>query len=330
MTQEYQTERQGNDEAVGVGAREDARCEECGGRLVSDETRGETRCGECGLVVDEQRVDPGPEWRAFTPEERDDRRRVGPPSTQLMHDRGLSTVIDWRNADTSGRTLSARKRSQMNRLRRLNRTAEANPSKARTLQPGLREISRMGSALGLPEHVRETAGVVFRRALEEDLVRGRSIEGVATAAVCVAARQAGVPRSAAELETVSRVERKEFQRTLRYLDRELGLDVRPAKPAQYLDRFVSALDLSSETARCARRLIEIAESEGLHSGKKPTSLAAAAIYAAGVLTNEKVTQDEVSEIASVTAVTVRKRYPELVEAAAARDGDHPCAGGPSA
>ncbi|MFB6134988.1 MAG: transcription initiation factor IIB family protein [Halanaeroarchaeum sp.] len=299
------------------------RCPECEGHLARDEERGETVCEDCGLVVDEDQIDPGPEWRAYDAAEREQKRRVGPPSTKLMHDEGLSTKIDWRNTDTNGRTLSSRKRRQMHRLRRLDSTSKANPSKARTLQPALKEVSRMGSALGLPDHVRETASVIFRRAHDEDLVRGRSIEGVATAALYAAARQADIPRTADEMERVSRVDVKEFQRTYRYISRELGLEIRPVDPDTYVDRFISDLGLSSEVERCARTLLSAAREQGLHSGKKPTSMAAGAIYAAGVLTNEKVTQEEVSEVTDVTKVTIRKRYPELVEAV--DPGETPCA-----
>ncbi|MFB6070541.1 MAG: transcription initiation factor IIB family protein [Halanaeroarchaeum sp.] len=295
-------------------------CPECDGTLSWDEARGETVCEDCGLVIDEEQIDPGPEWRAYNASERAEKRRVGPPSTKLMHDEGLSTTIDWRDTDTNGRVLSSRKRQQMHRLRRLDSTAKANPSKARTLQPALKEISRMGSALGLPDHVRETAGVIFRRALDEDLVRGRSIEGVATAALYAAARQANVPRTTDEMERVCRVGGKEFQRTYRYISRELGLEIHPVDPETYVDRFVSDLGLSPEVERCAHRLLTVAKEEGLHSGKKPTSLAAGAIYAAGVLTNEKVTQAAVSEVTDVTKVTIRKRYPELVEAVEATGG----------
>ncbi|WP_275264636.1 TFIIB-type zinc ribbon-containing protein, partial [Halobellus captivus] len=39
-------------------------CPECGGTLITDETHGETVCSDCGLVVDEDSIDRGPEWRA--------------------------------------------------------------------------------------------------------------------------------------------------------------------------------------------------------------------------------------------------------------------------
>jgi len=202
----------------------------------------------------------------------------------------------------------------MQRLRTWNERFRTRDSKERNLKQALGEIDRMASALGLPENVRETASVIYRRALEEDLLPGRSIEGVATASLYASARQAGTPRSLDEISAVSRVEKMELTRTYRYIIRELGLEVKPADPEHYVPRFVSDLDLSDETERMARELLESARQEGVHSGKSPVGLAAAAVYAAALLTNEKVTQNEVSEVASISEVTIRNRYKELLEA----------------
>ncbi|WP_129115642.1 transcription initiation factor IIB [Halegenticoccus tardaugens] len=289
-------------------------CPECGGRLVTDTEHGETVCTDCGLVVEEDSVDRGPEWRAFNGEERNSKSRVGAPTTQMMHDKGLSTNIGWQDKDAYGKALSARQRRQMQRLRTWNERFRTRDSKERNLKQALGEIDRMASALGLPENVRETASVIYRRALSEDLLPGRSIEGVATSALYAAARQAGTPRSLDEIASVSRVDKMELTRTYRYVVRELKLEIQPADPEQYVPRFASDLDLSDETERRARQLLRTAKEAGIHSGKSPVGLAAAAVYAAALLTNEKVTQSEVSDVANISEVTIRNRYKELLEA----------------
>ena len=289
-------------------------CPECGGSLVTDEARGETVCGDCGLVVETDAVDRGPEWRAFDSSERDSKSRVGAPTTRMMHDKGLSTNIGWQNKDAYGNSLSARQREQMQRLRTWNERFRTRNSKERNLKQALGEIDRMSSALGLPENVRETASVIYRRALNEDLLPGRSIEGVSTAALYAAARKAGTPRSLDEISAVSRVEKDEIARTYRYVVRELKLEIQPADPEQYVPRFASDLGLSDEAERRARQLLQTAKEQEVHSGKSPVGLAAAAVYAASLLTNEKVTQSEVSEIANISEVTIRNRYHELLEA----------------
>lgn len=58
---------------------------------------------------------------------------------------------------------------------------------------------------------------------------------------------------------------------------------------------------------------ETAKAEGVHSGKSPGGLAAAAVYAATHLTNEQLTQEAVSDTANVSKVTIRDRYQELLD-----------------
>ena len=288
-------------------------CPECDGKLVHDEEHGETVCESCGLVVEEGEIDPGPEWRAFDSREQDQKSRVGAPTTQMMHDKGLSTNIGWQDKDAYGNALSSRQREKMQRLRTWNERFRTRDSKERNLKQALGEIDRMASALGLPENVRETASVIYRRALEEDLLPGRSIEGVATSSLYAAARQAGNPRSLDEIERVSRVDRMELTRTYRYVVRELNLEVKPADPESYVPRFASELGLSDEVERHARELLDTARGTEVISGKSPVGLAAAAIYAASLLSNEKVTQSEVSDVADVSEVTIRNRYHGLLD-----------------
>ena len=275
---------------------------------------GELIHEETGLIIEEDQIDRGPEWRAFNHSERQSKSRVGAPTTKTMHDKGLTTTIDWKDKDAYGRSLSSEKRSQMHRLRKWQERIRTKDAGERNLQFALSEIDRMASALGVPRSVREVASVIYRRALSEDLIRGRSIEGVSTAALYAACRKEGIPRSLEEIAEVSRVERKEIGRTYRYISQELSLEMRPVDPKKYVPRFCSALELPEEVQSKAKEIIDVTAEEGLLSGKSPTGFAAAAIYAASLLCNEKKTQREVADVAQVTEVTIRNRYQEQIEA----------------
>ncbi len=275
---------------------------------------GELIHEETGLILEDDQIDRGPEWRAFTHSERQDKSRVGAPTTKTMHDKGLTTTIDWKNEDAYGRSLSSEKRSQMHRLRKWQERIRTKDAGERNLQFALSEVDRMASAMGVPRAVREVASVIYRQALNEDLIRGRSIEGVSTAALYAACRKEGIPRSLEEIAEVSRVERKEIGRTYRYISQELGLEMRPVDPKKYVPRFSSQLDLSEEVQAKAKEIIDTTAEQGLLSGKSPTGFAAAAIYAASLLCNQKKTQREVADVAQVTEVTIRNRYQEQIEA----------------
>ncbi|MFB6122862.1 MAG: transcription initiation factor IIB family protein [Haloferacaceae archaeon] len=295
-------------------AAEGTSCPECGATVRTDDERGESYCTACGVVVAADAVDRGPEWRAFDRQERNRKSRVGAPTTKMLHDEGLSTVIDWQDRDAHGRAIDGKKRARLRRMRRWDERFRSTDARDRNLKQALGEIDRMASALGLPENVRETASVVYRRALDADLLPGRSIEAMATASLYAAGRQAGIPRSLDEFEPVSRVERREFARAYRYVARELGLTIQPSSPRDYLPRFASSLELSDEATTLARELLAAGRERSVHSGKNPVGLAAAALYAGAKLANEDVTQRDVGDVADVSEVTIRNRYQELLEA----------------
>jgi transcription initiation factor TFIIB len=270
-------------------------------------------CIECGLVLKEETLDRGPEWRAFTPAERDEKSRVGAPATNLLHDKGLSTKISWQNKDAYGNQLPGRKRKRLQRLRKWDERFRAKDNQERNLKQGLGEISRMASALGLSQQVRETAAVLYRRAVDDELLPGRSIEGMASAALFAAARSHTVPCHLSEFANVSRVEKLRIQRAYRYLVRVLSLEIQPEDPMEYLPQFASRLGASDEAAHVARELLDAAIEACIHSGKSPKGMAAAAMYAATQLTNEKLTQEAVGDAANVSPVTIRTRYQEILE-----------------
>ena len=206
-----------------------------------------------------------------------------------------------------------RNRAQLFRLRKWQRRIRISNATERNLAFALSELDRMASALGLPKSVRETAAVIYRKAVDKNLIRGRSIEGVVAAALYAACRQAGVPRTLDEIATFSRVDRKEIGRTYRFIARELGLKLMPTSPADYVPRFCAALGLSGDVQKKAIEIIKKAEERELTSGRGPTGVAAAAIYIASILLGERRTQREVAEVAGVTEVTIRNRYKELAE-----------------
>ena len=308
------TEKEQMKEDVAEIEKQETICPECGStKLINDHERGEVVCGNCGLVIDDNLVDMGPEWRAFDHEQRDKRTRVGAPITYTIHDKGLSTMIDWRNKDIYGRDIPARNRAQWYRLRKWQRKIRISGATERNLAFALSELDRDSSRLGLPRSVRESASVIYRNAVENKLIRGRSIEGVVAASLYAACRRCKVPRTLDEIAEVSRVSKKEVGRTYRFLTRELHIRLPPTSPIDYVPRFASELNLSGVVQSKAIEIINQAMDNGLTSGRGPTGVAAAALYIASVLLNERKTQRDVADIAGVTEVTIRNRYKELTE-----------------
>ncbi|MHA1651995.1 MAG: transcription initiation factor IIB [Candidatus Helarchaeota archaeon] len=304
----------GDSQSVSFFTLEIKSCSECGNtRLIKDYERAEIICMNCGLVLRERLMDDGPEWRAFDMEQLDKRARVGAPSTYTIHDKGLSTMIDWRNQDIFGKNLTPKRRAQIYRLRKWQRRIRISDAKERNLAVALSELDRMASHLSLPRNVREVAAMIYRKAVDSRIIRGRSIEGVCAAALYAACRQCRIPRTLEEIAAIAKVIKKEIGRNYRYIARKLKMNIPPTDPIDYVSRFVSDLRLSGGVQRKAIEILREAVTIGLTSGRGPMGLAAASIYIASLLLNERRTQREIADIAKVTEVTVRNRYKELVD-----------------
>jgi transcription initiation factor TFIIB len=269
-------------------------CPECAGSLRVDGT--ETVCRECGLVVTEDRLDRGPEWRNFDDEE--DRRRTGAPLSRSRHDRGLSTEIGHSTR------LSGRKRRRLSRMRRQHDRAKVSSTAERNQIYGFTEIRRVTSALSLPTDIRDQACVLFETAQNQDLLPGRSLEGFAAAAVYAVCRTNGLARTTEEITGTAKATPEEFQAAYDAMNRDLGLQTGPIDPAEYLPRFATELDLGPDVEAAARELLD-ATSPADIGGRNPSGVAAAALYAVTSVETDGPTQVEAAELADVTPVTLR-------------------------
>ena len=279
-------------------------CPECDGRLRTERT--ETVCAQCGLVVGEDALDRGPEWRSFADDDTDP-KRTGAPLTRSRHDRGLSTEI--------GRStrLKGRKRRQMARLRRQHNRARIASKAERNRVYAFTEIRRLTGQLDLPDTVRDRACVLFESAQDADLLRGRSLEGFAAAAVYATCRADGIARTVGEVVADAKATRDELRVAYGALNRDLGLPTGPVDPREYLARFASDLGLPRKIERRARQLADEAHERNLVGGRNPGGVAAACLYTAARERNDGLTQREAAAVADVTPVTLRTTYAELRE-----------------
>ena len=288
------------------------KCPECGsGNLVHDYDTGETICGDCGLVLYEQMMDKGPEWRAFTQEEKASRSRVGVPTSYSVHDKGLSTAISQVDRDAFGRKLPLATRLQMWRLRKWQIRSRVHSSIDRNLAQAMAELDRLSDKVYIPPSIKEKAAVIYRKALDKGLVRGRSIAAIAAAALYAACRGSGTPRTLREIAEASLVDKKDVARCYRLLLRELDVHMPIADPLTYISKIAERTGISGKTQGIAIQILREARKKRAAAGKDPMGLAAASLYIACLQSNEKKTQKDIAEAAGVTEVTVRNRYKTL-------------------
>jgi transcription initiation factor TFIIB len=295
------------DEDVPLSNHSPGECPECGGRVTTN--THETVCETCGLVIDADRIDHGPEWRNFDDQD-ENPERTGAPLTPARHDRGLSTEIG-RRTDSHGNTLSPEKRRKLGRLRVQHKRALRQSKADRNQMFGLKDIRRMAHALGFGTGLRNQACRLFSTAQEAGLLRGRSIEGIAAASVYATVRCNGLPRTAAEIAALAKVDKERLEHSYQVLNRELGLPAEAVEPVAYIDSLASGVDLPRDVQRRARDLAEQATEAGIANGRKPAGVAAACLYKTAQAADVTVTQTALAEAADITPITLRARLDEL-------------------
>ncbi|WP_254864394.1 transcription initiation factor IIB [Halovivax gelatinilyticus] len=273
-------------------------CPECAGTLRPSGT--EVCCEECGLVVDVDRLDRGPEWRSFA--DGVDRRRTGAPLTRSRHDRGLSTEIGY---EATGR-ITGRKRRQLARMRREHGRTQIATKADSNCVTGFNEIRRLVGRLSLPSDATEQACALFESAQNEGLLPGRSVEGFAAASIYAVSRTLNLPRTIDEVTAESKATERELKAAYDAMNRELGLPTGPIDPARFLPRFASELDLEVDVERQARTYLETLVQENAIGSRNPCGVAAGCLYLAANERGLAVTQADAGTVADVSPATIRK------------------------
>ena len=270
-------------------------------KVIYDAERGEYICTETGEVIEEKVIDQGPEWRSFTPEDEMEKNRVGSPLKQSVHDLGITTEI--------GLTKKLEKRSEAVKLMKLHNKIRFETGN-RSIIKGLIEIERLCSLLNLPKSVRDEASIIFKKAYQKGLVKGRSVEAIAAASVYAACRKMNVVRTSKEIAQYTDLDRIKIERNYRLIVWTLKLNIRPTSVKDYVVKFGSELKLSEKTINTALQLGEKIKDK--ITGKDPRAVACALLYISGLLNNERRSQKEIAKVTNISELSIRSRYKEIV------------------
>ncbi len=209
-----------------------AGCPVCGGRLITDLQRGEVVCAQCGLVVAEETIDMGPEWRAFNKEKR---VRTAPLKLVVKTDMAVKAEhgVRWRM------------------LAKFHR--ETRHGYERRLVKIGGEIRRVKECVGLPQSVVEEAESLVKRYFE--VVAGFPPEVVAVAVLWTAAKAAGVPRPLEDFLKCSRAEERRVRKVAWRLKEEMRLGGKPSIE-DYVKTLAARVNLPAPVVKAAVELLE--------------------------------------------------------------------------
>ncbi|MBN1803412.1 MAG: transcription initiation factor IIB family protein [Candidatus Lokiarchaeota archaeon] len=275
-------------------------CPECGGDTISIQERGETVCKHCGLVVGEKGLDISHSGiRAYTKQEKDKKERTGCPISILMPDIGLSTIID-------------RAKIKNPDLRRAAKWNTHLTWEKRNMLIAITELKRIGGNLNFPERVKKAAIRLYKEVFKRKLLRGRSINGMVAACSYFVCKEEKVPITLQEILDEASINANIVKKCYKILVRELNLKSQHVDPVSLIPRYCADLGLDIEVEKEAIKILQNFIDKTSICGKDPKGLCAGAIYLVAKLKNKKVSQKEISNIISVTEVTLRSRYKDLL------------------
>ena len=297
------------------------RCSVCGNKsvksaiVITDHESGEIICSNCGMVISQNIEDnTRPEWRSFGNEEGggNNRSRTGMPTTLARHDKGLTTIIGRTDRDASGNKIDASIRSKMERLKVWDFRSHSHDSTNKNLMQAFNELDKLKDKLGLPDAVIERTAYIYRKARKRGLVRGRTIDGILTAAIYIACRDLGVPKTLKEVAAAISIRFKTLSRSYRILVTELDISTPPViDPMKCIVKVANNADLNENTKRRAMDVMNNLSKREISAGKHPMAVAATVLYVSCLKTGVNIRQADIADAAGITEVTLRNRYKDL-------------------
>lgn len=299
-------------------------CSVCGyNQTITDTESGEIICSKCGQVISDKIEEILPEWRNFTSSDgSNDKSRIGMSTSLARHDMGLSTIIGRTDRDASGQKIDAAMRSTMDRLRTWDFRTQTHSPTDRSLRQAFFQLDVLKDKLGLSDPVVEKTAYIYRKAQERGLVRGRTISGILAAAVYIACRELGTPRTLKDIAADSNVKLHEVAKSYRLLYFELDLKTPIVDPLKCIAKVANKANLSEKTKRQAAEIMNNVTKREISAGKDPMGLAASVLYLSSFNTGETITQNNIAYAAGVTEVTLRNRVKDLKKQKVFKDNNN--------
>ncbi|MDC0886121.1 TFIIB-type zinc ribbon-containing protein, partial [Nitrosopumilus sp.] len=238
-------------------------CPECKSSLVDDMQNGEVICSGCGVVVDDQIADSGPETISSNLEDKMKLARATGQTTYSQHDLGITTEISISAKDFSGKRINHEVASQMNHLRKWQQRVRVSTPKERRLANVLSKMGETCESLNLSKNVLETTSMIYRNLDGHIEVKGKSVACITAATIYMACKQCDVVRSLEEIcrgIVPAKDVKSKTKLAARYY-RTMVMEMGALKaPVLTMDKYISKIANMTQTeVRVERLALEIAE-----------------------------------------------------------------------
>lgn len=285
-------------------------CQRCGKKqIITDFNSGEIFCGNCGCVINDKGENFGYESNHFDGQK--DTRRTGSPVTLSRNDFGLSTIIDSRNKDANGHTISFAISPTIKRIRFQDNRSQTAKSSDKSFMIAFDFLQRIQDKLGVSDNVKENAAYIYRKAVEKKITKGRQIYSVIAASMYIACRNTQTLRNLNDISKATNITRRNLTQSYRAIVKQLDLRIPVVDQTSYILKLSSILNASVKTKNLALKILKKAEESNMIAGRDPIVMAAVSIYYSSWIRKDGITQTQIANAAGVTMVTIRNRFQEL-------------------
>jgi len=129
------------------------------------------------------------------------------------------------------------------------------------------ELWRLSEKLHIPSFIQEMAAVIYRKALNANLIQGRSIAAVVAAALYAACRFTKMSRTLKEIAETSVRDKKEISRCYFLIIRKLGIKMPFADPLDHISRISEKAGVSGEAQSLAVKILRKAKRKRITTAK---------------------------------------------------------------
>ena len=282
-------------------------CKECLGETLHDDESGEDVCIGCGAVASSSSSYLQlPASRVAMARELNRN-----PMAPVMHsDLEMPTVVGHRNIDAKGRQIG--ENYELRQLRKLGTMVSWDSKRRRTARVST-EIRRAAEALGLGSVVWVRAYEIYTKSFDSSAPKVKSVLAAAAAAVCAACLELEIPRPPDDVVAFKvNVDERKLRYHYKILVRNTSSSSVP-NPAIYLSSIAAKASLDGATERKALEILERTKGSEALVGKRPVSIAAAALYLASLESRDPTTQMRLAFSAGVSPITIRKRSGEIAK-----------------
>ena len=272
--------------------------------IIYDYEKGEKLCSQCGIIMQDKVFDV--ELDANFYKVKSD-TNTALPNSFILNDKDMSTTIASYDA-TSVRRFYNRK--EHNKIQFLTKVVSCSNDK-RNLKIVIDLLNRIKDKLSLPSTCIDDAFSFYNKALNKDLIKGRSIKEMIVACMYIVCKKINIPRTLSEIAKIVEADEVFTGRCYRLLMRELKVKHVQFKPTIFIRKIADEANISERTARESIDMLLAIQKDNTFSGKNSLSIAAAILYITCKKHKQKISQAKIASAAKINIMTLRKRLSEV-------------------